>query len=88
MNILTASPDEIREFADMLESGHPPVDIEVVLMAYCINLRAAASRIDSLEKQIAHQGRCEEIEAERDGLQRFKAGVDEALNSGDGSYRP
>lgn len=36
-------------------------------------------------KDCARLGACE---AELNGLRRFKSGVDEALNSGNGSYRP
>ena len=48
-----------------------------------------ADRIKLLEKENASlQQRVEALEDEMRSLRAFKAGVDYALNSGDGSYRP
>lgn len=55
-----------------------------------IKVRNACARAADLNLQRAESAerRCEELEREIDGLRRFKSGVDEALNSGDGSYKP
>jgi hypothetical protein len=46
-------------------------------------------RIEALRSERdAALKRAEEAERERDGLRAFKNSVDEALNSGDGTYRP
>ncbi|GAF78903.1 unnamed protein product, partial [marine sediment metagenome] len=48
-----------------------------------------ADQIHNLEDGLTEKDkRIEELELEMDGLRRFKRGVDEALNSGDGTYRP
>jgi uncharacterized membrane protein YgaE (UPF0421/DUF939 family) len=42
----------------------------------------------AVEKVPQLEARVKELEAENQSLRSFKASVDEALNSGDGSYRP
>lgn len=51
--------------------------------------RMAVEVIDGLLAEVRRlRARVAELESECNGLRAFKQGVDEALNSGDGSYRP
>jgi hypothetical protein len=44
-----------------------------------------AAHIDFVKQ---YQGEVADLKAKLDGLRQFKSSVDEALNSGDGAYRP
>ena len=67
--------------ADVLRRSHGrPEAIQIT------NLFAYACLMD--ERLAAAQARVEALRQEVEGLRAFKRSVDEALNSGDGSYRP
>jgi hypothetical protein len=61
-----------------------------------LRLEAAAREVATLEEQLAahidfvkqYQKEVADLKTELDGLHSWKRGVDAALNTGDGAYRP
>lgn len=66
-------------------SDTPRTD-EVVGIANMLNIATKGQTTQADYNALAEHAR--QLERELNGLREFKRGVDEALNSGDGVYRP
>jgi len=58
---------------------------DFLIILNCARPRARQLAVQTLSRLRAD---LEALQAEIEALQKFKASVDEALNSGDGAYRP